>query len=275
MTQPVTPSRSVRPYRAYLFDLDGTIYLGEELLPGAGELLDQLRRRQLPVRFLSNNPTRDPAQYAAKLAGLGVECVAAEVINPVVTTVNWLLAEHRDAVVFAIAEAPLLAALQAAGIQLSDDPAAIDIVIASYDRGFDYRKLQIAFDALWFHRRAFLVQTNPDRYCPYPGGRGEPDCAAITAAITASTGVECRHSFGKPDPIMLTTALATLPGLSPPEVLMVGDRLHTDIAMAVAAGMDAALVLTGDTTAAQAAAEEAHRPAYVLDRIDQLLPAAD
>jgi HAD superfamily hydrolase (TIGR01450 family) len=275
MTPSVTPPRPAREYRAYLFDLDGTVYLGEELLPGARELLAELRSRELPVRFLSNNPTRDPQQYVTKLNGLGVAATPDTVINTVLTTVSWLLANHPDAVVFPIAEAPLIAALTAAGIAISDDPSRIDIVIASYDRGFDYHKLQIAFDALWFHRRAFLVQTNPDRYCPYPGGRGEPDCAAITAAITASTGVECRHSFGKPDPIMLTTALATLPGIPVGDVVMVGDRLHTDIAMAVAAGMDSALVLTGDTSEAQAAAETVHRPTYILDRLDQVLPAAE
>ncbi|PKQ31911.1 MAG: HAD family hydrolase [Actinobacteria bacterium HGW-Actinobacteria-2] len=267
-------SRPEQPYRGYLFDLDGTVYLGDELLPGARETLAELRRREIPVRFLSNNPTRDPQQYVAKLVGLGVAASVAEVINPVLTTVTWLKANHPEAVVFPIAEAPLRDAIRAAGLTISEDPAEIDIVIASYDRGFDYRKLQIAFDALWFHRRAFLVQTNPDRYCPFPGGRGEPDCAAITAAITASTGVECRHSFGKPDPIMLTTALATLPGLVAADVVMVGDRLHTDIAMGVAAGMDTALVLTGDTSAEQAAAATEYRPTYVLDRIDQLLPAA-
>jgi HAD superfamily hydrolase (TIGR01450 family) len=263
--------RPSRDYQAYLFDLDGTLYLGDQALPGARETLAELRRRELPVRFLSNNPTRDPGQYVTKLAALGIAATADEVINPVVTTVAWLRRHHPDAVVFPIAEEPLRAALRAADIAISDDPAVIDIVIASYDRGFDYAKLQIAFDALWFHRRAFLVQTNPDRYCPFPGGRGEPDCAAITAAITASTGVECRNSFGKPDPIMLTTALASLPGVAADDVLMVGDRLHTDIAMAVAAGLDSALVLTGDTSATQAAGEPVHRPTYVLDGIDQVL----
>ena len=70
-------------------------------------------------------------------------------------------------------------------------------MISSYDRGFDYRKLQIAFDAIWFHKRAFLIETNPDRFCPFPGGRGEPDAACITAAITAGTQVECEAVFGK------------------------------------------------------------------------------
>jgi ribonucleotide monophosphatase NagD (HAD superfamily) len=98
-----------------------------------------------------------------------------------VTTTRWLLAHHPDAVVYPIAEAPLRRAFESAGIRMSEDPAEIDIVVASYDRTFTYEKLQKAFDAIWFHRRARLIATNPDRYCPFPGGRGEPDCAAIVA----------------------------------------------------------------------------------------------
>ncbi len=260
-------------FDAYLFDLDGTIYLGDQLLPGAGRLIAALRRQERPIRFISNNPTRDPAQYAAKLTALGVPTAPDDIVNTVVTTVAWLKARHPDAVVFPIAEAPLIRALTEAGIRISDRAEEIDIVIASYDRGFDYRKLQIAFDAISFHRRAFLVQTNPDRFCPYPGGRGQPDAAAITAAIEAATGTTCRHSFGKPDPLMLTAAMATLPALEPQRVVMVGDRLHTDVAMAIGAGVRSAVVLTGEATAEQVAAlPDAAAPDFVLDRIDRLIP---
>ncbi|MEA5053562.1 MAG: HAD family hydrolase, partial [Propionicimonas sp.] len=174
-------TRPERLYSAYVFDMDGTIYLGDEVLPGVADTLRVLRELGAPVRFLSNNPTKDPEQYAAKLARLGLPTPVSDIANTVVSTVGWLRHHHPDAVVFPIAEEPLIRALRAAGVQLSEHPAEIDIVLASYDRTFDYRKLQIAFDALWFHRRAILVQTNPDRYCPFPGGRGEPDCAAITA----------------------------------------------------------------------------------------------
>ena len=259
-------------FDAYVFDLDGTIYLGDGLLPGVADVVAELRSRDLPIRFLSNNPTRDPEQYAAKLTALGLPTPVADITNTVVTTINWLRTHHRDAVLFPIAEAPLVSALERAGFRLSDDPAEIDVVIASYDRTFDYRKLQIAFDALWFHRRAILVQTNPDRYCPFPGGRGEPDCAAITAAIEACTGVTCSASFGKPSPIMIEAALAGL-GVPASRALMVGDRLATDIAMGRAAGMPTALVLTGDSTLADVAGlPEQERPDYVVEYLADLLP---
>ena len=260
-------------FDAYIFDMDGTIYLGEHLLPGAARMINELRRRDIPVRFLSNNPTKDPEQYAEKLAKLGLPTELEDIANTVVTTRAWLKAHHPDAVVFPIAEEPLKRALAKAGIRMSENPEEIDIVIASYDRGFDYRKLQIAFDAIWFHKRAFLIQTNPDRFCPFPGGRGEPDCASITAAIEACTGTTCRRSLGKPDPIMLQTVMATLPGATVERSVMVGDRLQTDIRMALDTDMVSAVVLTGEATAEDVAVLPPHlAPTLVLDRIDRLIP---
>jgi 4-nitrophenyl phosphatase len=261
-----------RLYGAYLFDLDGTVYLGDQLLPGARRLVEALRERGLPVRFLSNNPTRDPGQYAAKLGSMGLPTPVTEIVNTVVTMTRWLLDNAPDAVVYPISEPPLIRALEEAGIRTSSDPAEIDIVVASYDRSFTYEKLQVAFDAIWYHRRARLVATNPDRFCPFPGGRGEPDCAAITAAVEACTGARCEATVGKPDPAMLHAALAGLP-VAVGDCVMVGDRLSTDIRMALDTGMPAALVLTGETSAEDLQGiAPPDTPELVLDRVDRLLP---
>ncbi len=260
-------------YSAYVFDMDGTIYLGDHLLPGAARMIEELRRRNIPVRFLSNNPTKDPEMYAEKLDRLGIQTPVDDIANTIVTTTRWLKHHAPDAVLFVVGEEPLKRALVKSGFELSEDPERIDIVVASYDRTFDYRKLQIAFDAIWFHKRAILVQTNPDRFCPFPGGRGEPDCAAVTAAIEACTSVKCSASFGKPDPIMTRLALEGL-NLPPEDCVMVGDRLQTDIQMALDSNMVSALVLTGEATAEDVRAlDAAHTPTYVLDRIDRLIPA--
>src|SRR5215211_3067456 len=261
-----------RLYEGYVFDLDGTIYLGDELLPGAERLILKLRELGKRVIFLSNNPTKDPGMYAEKLGKLGLETPASEIVNTVVTMTRWLLRNHPEAAVFPISEQPLKNALSEAGIRMSEDPEEIDIVIASYDRGFDYSKLQIAFDAIWFYERAMLVTTNPDRYCPFPGGKGEPDAAAIVAAIEACTGTKCRVNVGKPDPIMLETVTGLI-WLDPKECVMSGDRLYTEIRMANDAGMPSALVLTGETTEKDLAREsEENLPNYVLERIDRLVP---
>jgi 4-nitrophenyl phosphatase len=261
-----------RLYAGYIFDLDGTIYLGSALLPGAKRLLGALRAMDRKVVFVSNNPTRDPEEYARKLSDLGLPTPREAIVNTVVTTARWLAENAPDAVVFPISEEPLKRALRDAGIRMSEDPAEIDIVIASYDRRFEYRKLQIAFDAIWLHRRARLFATNPDRFCPFPGGRGEPDAAAVTAAIEACTGATCELHFGKPGPVMLA-AIAELLELDPGECVLTGDRLTTDIYAARDASMASALVLTGDTQPEALPDIPADaRPDYVLDRVDRLIP---
>lgn len=261
-----------RFFDAYLFDLDGTIYLGSELLPGAKALIERLREAGSKLVFLSNNPTRDPDMYVRKLTGLGIAVERGEILNTVVTTVLWLKQNHPNAVVFPIAEQPLIDALTEGGIAISDDPTKIDIVIASYDRSFDYRKLQIAFDAIWQHKRAFLITTNPDRYCPFPGGKGEPDAAAIVGAIESSTGTKCVANMGKPDRTMIDTVLASL-GVEAENTIMVGDRLETDVRMAVNAGMSSALVLTGDSKLADLEnTRPEHWPTFVLEGIASLVP---
>ena len=263
-----------RLYDAYIFDLDGTIYLGDKLLPGAARLINELRVLGKPVRFISNNPTKNPEQYAEKLTRLGLPTPVEEITNTVVSMTQWLLDTYPDAVVFPISEQPLINALDHAGIRMSRNPAEIDIVIASYDRTFTYEKLQIAFDAIWFYKRARLVATNPDRYCPMPGGRGEPDAASIIAAIEACTNTKCEVVTGKPDPTILYAALEGL-DVERRNCVMVGDRVSTDIRMALKAQMDAVLVLTGETTVEGLASISAEdTPNFVLDRIDKLLPPA-
>lgn len=260
-----------RLYGGYLFDLDGTIYLGDELLPGAHQLVTRLRELGRRTLFLSNNPTKDPQMYAEKLTRLGIPTSPDDVVNPLVTLSAWLRREAPGSRVFVIGSPALQRAVVAAGCELCEDPSSIDVVVASYDTAFDYRKLQIAFDALWQHRRGRLVTTNPDAYCPMPGGRGEPDAAAVLAAIEACTGARCEANLGKPDPVMLRTALDVL-GLPADECVMVGDRLYTDVAMAVDAGVDSALVLTGESTRDMVASLPAdRRPSYVLDGVGGLL----
>jgi HAD superfamily hydrolase (TIGR01450 family) len=266
------PAMPDKVFGGYVFDLDGTIYLGDELLPGAERLVLKLRELGKRVVFLSNNPTKDPKMYAEKLGKLGLETPESEIVNTVVTMTEWLLQNHPDATVFPISEEPLKRSLEEAGIRMSEKAEEIDIVIASYDRGFEYSKLQIAFDAIWFYGRAMLVTTNPDRYCPFPGGRGEPDAAAIVGAIEACTGTKCQVNVGKPDPIMLETIMGLI-GLDAEECVMTGDRLYTEIRMAKDAGMPSAVVLTGETTAEELAKEsEENLPDYTLERIDQLVP---
>jgi len=255
-----------RIFPGYAFDLDGTIYLGDALLPEARRAVEALRAAGSCVIFLSNNPLQTRVDYATKLTRLGIPTAPDEVINSSWVLVRWLEREAPGARLFVVGEAPLLGELRAAGFRLTEEPGAVEFVVASFDRTFDYRKLQIAFDAI--RAGARFVATNGDRYCPTPTG-GLPDAAAVIGAIEGCTGKQVEVVVGKPSPI---TARAILDRLQLPasECIIVGDRLETDVRMGHEAGMATGLVLTGVTTTEMLARSKI-QPDYVLHRLDELL----
>lgn len=256
-----------RWFDAYIFDLDGTCYLGDDLLPTVGETIGRLRSMGKRTVFLSNNPSRPREDYADRLTRLGLPTPATDVINSSLVMADFLQRRMPGARLFVVGEASLRAELAAAGFELADAAAGVEAVIASFDRTFDYRKLQIAFDAIRAGARFFA--TNADRYCPVPGG-GQPDAAAMIAAIEASTGVAVEAVVGKPSAYM-AEAVLDLIGLPPERCIMIGDRLETDVQMALSAGMAGALVLTGATDVTMLE-KSAIRPDYVLGSLAELVP---
>ena len=260
--------RPDRWYDAYIFDLDGTCYLGDALLPTVAETITQLRARGKRTVFLSNNPTRPAEEYADKLTRLGLPTPPQDVVNSSLVMVDFLNRRMPGARLFVAGEASLCRELAAAGFALADDARDVAAVIASFDRTFDYRKLQIAFDAIRAGARFYA--TNADRFCPVPGGGGQPDAAAVIAAIEACTGVAVEVVVGKPSPHMAAAVLARM-GLPPERCLMVGDRLETDVLLGLDAGMAAALVLTGATDE-EAAASSSIRPTHILRALADLVP---
>lgn len=253
-------------FEGYIFDLDGTVYLGEELLPGAGEAIATLRARGKRMVFLSNNPSHTRDAYADKLTRLGLPTAAADIINSSVVMVDFLRRQMPGARLFVVGEAALCGELEAAGFRLTEEAGATDAVIASFDRTFTYAKLQIAFDAIRGGSRFFA--TNGDRYCPVPGG-GQPDAAAMIAAIEACTDTRVEAVVGKPSRYM-TDAILNLIGLPPQVCIMTGDRLETDVLMGINAGMGSALTLTGATTREMAERSEI-KPRYVIEGLGELI----
>jgi HAD superfamily hydrolase (TIGR01450 family) len=263
-----------RMYDGYIFDLDGTIYLGSALLPGAYRLIIKLRELGKRVVFLSNNPTRDVQMYVDKLTKLGLPTPSEEIVTTVFTTTQWLLQNAPDAVVFPISEEPLIRSFRENGIKMSENPEEIDIVVASYDRTLTWKKLQIGFEAMWYYRRAKLICTNADHFCPFPGGRGELDAGAVVAALEDATQMKLAINCGKPSRVMLDTIMNVI-GLKTSQCITTGDRLYTEIKMGIDSGMDTAVVFTGETSPEILAGWPAEgQPTYALDRIDRLIPHA-
>jgi NagD protein len=249
-------------FRGYIFDLDGTIYLGENAIPGAARKISELRERGCGVVFLSNKPLQPREVYAHKLTRLGIPALPEDVINSSLVLAQYLVREMAEATVFVIGEEPLLDEMAAAGLSLSDDPEEIDVVIASFDRTFDYHKLNIGYQAL--RRGARFFATNADRTCPIEGG-DIPDAAAVIGALEGCSGRKVELVAGKPSTMIVKMVLERL-GLKASECLMIGDRLETDILMGKTAGMSTALVLTG-VTRREDLAQSSVIPDYTLESV--------
>jgi NagD protein len=261
--------RPDRLYPGYILDLDGTIYLGVEPLPGAIEAVATLRGAGSRLVYLTNKPLERPAAYAAKLRAMGVPADDDEVVSSIDALMTYLRRHPPARAILTIAEPLIGELLVEAGHAVTSDPDAADLVVVSWDRTFDYAKLERAFRAV--RAGARIVATNPDPYCPTPDG-GLPDCAAMLAALEVSTGVTAEAVVGKPSPHMARVALERL-ALPASDVVMVGDRLLTDVGMAHANGMLGALVLTGATRLGDLPPAP-DGPDFVLTDVAQLIPAA-
>ncbi len=263
-------TRATRRYAGYVFDLDGTLYLDERPTPGAREALAWVRATGAAVAFLTNNPLRRGTAYADKLRSLGIDARDDEVVTSLDALVGYLGARPPDGQVLALTEPLVREVLMEAGLRLTEDPARAAMVVVSWDRGFDYAKLLAGFRAV--RGGARIVATNPDPFCPTADG-GLPDCAAMLAALEACTGATAEAVVGKPSAHMAAAILGHL-GVPAADVLMVGDRLLTDVGLARTAGMASGLALTGATTLADAEAAE-RPPDLALARLTDIVPEGD
>ena len=254
--------------KGVILDLDGTVYLGERIIPGAERAVARLRESGMAVLFLSNKTIEDPANYAAKLTRLGIPAGADAVLNSTVMTAAYLKAHSPGARVFILGEEPLRRAVLNAGMEEAERPSQTDVVLVSLDRGMTYDKIHFAYHAA--RHGARVLATNPDMICPMDG-ESLVDAGAWIAALEALLARPIDDVLGKPSARTAETACARL-GLETHEAAMVGDRLETDILMGRNAGMVTALVLTGVTDRKRVAASTIE-PDHVLDSLADL-PAA-
>ncbi|PSP19790.1 HAD family hydrolase [Halobacteriales archaeon QH_10_67_13] len=228
-------------FSAAIVDLDGTVYRGGELLPGAARGVAALREAGLDVLFFSNNPTKDGATYAADLAELGIEISPDRVYSAGAATTRYLGEHHADDALLVIGSEGLKAQLREAGLALTTDPEAAEALVVSWTDGFDYNDLQAALDT----GEVPFYGTDPDRVVPTADGR-MPGSGAIVDAVAATIGHEPDAIFGKPSAVARRLVLDRLEA-SPEECLVVGDRLDTDLLLGDRVGMTTVLVLSGVT----------------------------
>jgi HAD superfamily hydrolase (TIGR01450 family) len=242
----------LRGIRHVALDMDGTIYTGGTLFETTAPFLELLGQLGIGYTFLTNNPSKNSADYLAHLRRLGVVATPEQLYTSAQATIEFLherFPQHRR--LFVLGTPSMQAAFTAAGFELLPDhpDAEPDAVVVGFDLELTYARLCRA--AWWIQRGKPYFATNPDRVCPTDQPIVLVDCGAICAALESATGRAPTAVLGKPDPTMLRGILHHH-NLRPEELAMVGDRLYTDVAMAHRAGAFGVLVLTGETTGEQA-----------------------
>jgi NagD protein len=255
--------------RHVALDMDGTIYKGDTLFSVTDPFLSLMKELGIGYTFLTNNPSKSVTDYLEHLRAIGIEATEAQLYTSTQATIECLREKYPAVTrIFALGTPSMCEEFAGAGFELMpDDPAAEpDAVIVGFDRTLAYDRLCRA--AWWISKGKPFIATNPDRVCPTDQPTVLVDCGSICAALQAATGRKPNEVLGKPDPTMIRGILHHH-SLKPHQLAMVGDRLYTDIAMARNAGALGVLVLTGETTA-QEAAQASPPPDLVLPSLAEL-----
>jgi NagD protein len=243
----------------FLIDMDGVLYRGGELIPGADVFIRELRQRDIPFRLLTNNSQRTRRDVAAKVARLGIDVEEEHVFTSAMATARFLARQRPGGTAFVIGEGGLLTALHRNGYAVVDhDP---DYVVVGEGRTFNLELIETAVRML--ERGAKLIATNLDPNCPTEAGL-RPGCGAMVAVLESATGVKA-FSAGKPSPLMMRAARKEL-GLSSDETAIIGDTMETDILGGVQLGYHTVLVLSGGTRC-EDLARYAYRPEVVVESL--------
>ena len=254
---------SLEGVKAIFLDLDGTIYLGGELIPGALEFLSRCEKQGIQRYFLSNNSSRSVEQYVTKLHKMNIPCTTDDVLLSTHDLLSWLKQEGVTKT-WAIATEGMCQMMEDVGISTKDDDP--EYVVLGYDTEISYEK--ISTGSIHMHGGVPLVASHPDMVCPSPDG-GLPDVGAYLAMLKVATGKDPVHITGKPNPGMIMHKIEEL-GLDPLECAMVGDRLYTDMEMAIQVGCVSVLVLSGEATMSDLQ-ESGKEVSVVVDSVDSLL----
>lgn len=232
----------MKNYKAYLIDLDGTLYKGNEIIDGAAQFIEYLNQQQIPHLYVTNNSSKEPEDVASKLHTMGIDAKPNEVVTSALATAEYISEEAPGASVYMLGGSGLETALKTYDLEIKDDEF-VDYVVIGLDEAVTYEKLATA--TLGVRNGAKFISTNQDLSIPKERGF-LPGNGAITSVVSVSTGVQPTF-IGKPQPIIMNKALETL-DIDPSEVAMVGDLYDTDILSGINVNIDTIHVQTGVTT---------------------------
>ena len=256
---------NIQDVRCFLLDMDGTFYLGENLIPGSLDFIRRVEETGRDFLFLTNNSSHNADFYVQRLKRMGLNVGREKVLTSGEATAAVLQEKYPGKRAFVLGNEFLLAEMREAGVKV--DQADPELVVVGYDTTLDYKKMAAVCDFV----RAGLpyIATHPDFNCPTETGFA-PDIGAIMAFIEASTGRRADLVVGKPHTGIVQAALRRT-GLQVGQMAMVGDRLYTDIETGLKSGMLSILVMSGETTPEMLAAYP-HKPDLVFDRLAEMIP---
>ena len=252
----------MKDIKCFVLDMDGTIYLGDELFSYTKDFLKKAEALGLDIWFYTNNSSKNPEFYIEKLKKMGIDWPLEKMLISNQVIIKYLLDNHKDSKVYLSGTSYLQEDFEKAGINLSDKDC--DVVVMGFDTTLTYEKLVIASDFVRYGAKFYGV--NMDYNCPTETGF-IPDCGSICKLIEASTGVAAEF-FGKPSSHTANYILDRT-GYSKDQIAIVGDRLYTDIALGVNNGIKSFLVMSGEAKEEDLKTSE-FKPDYIFKNLEEL-----
>ena len=236
----------IKDTKLFIFDMDGTIYLGDNLIEGVLDFIAKLKKENKQYIFLTNNSSKNSKDYKEKLNKLGIQATTDDIVNAGEVTADYLkgIKANGEDNVYVVGTPSLEKVFEDYGFNLiKDRDKNVDFLLIGFDTTLTYKKL---WDAHYLINQGVkYYATNPDKVCPLEGGRSMPDCGSIINLLKTSTGQE-PVVVGKPSKLMVNY-ISNKYSIDKDKISMVGDRLYTDIKMANQSGINSILVLSGET----------------------------
>lgn len=263
----MTLQETVQKTKLYLFDMDGTLYLGSRLYDFTVELLREIRRTGGKYLFMTNNSSKSVEDYVKKLAGFGIEATREDFMTSSQATAFYLKQNHPGKTLYVCGTRSLIKELEGEGFTVTTDLDKVECIVMGFDTELTFQKLHDVSYLLLTRPELPYIATNPDLVCPTEFG-SVPDCGSVCIGIKNATGKE-PVVIGKPSPLMPQLAMEKL-GYGKDETAVVGDRIYTDIRSGINAGVTGILVLSGESTL-QTLAESDVKPHLVLESAAEIL----
>ena len=253
----------------YLFDMDGTLYLGDRLYDFTLELLDTIKKTGRRYLFMTNNSSKSVEDYVKKLGKLGISATREDFITSSQATAHYLKQNHPHCKLYVCGTQSLKKEFEWEGFTVTENLDEVDCIVMGFDTELTFKKLEDVSRLLLTRKEIPYIATNPDYVCPTEFG-SVPDCGSVCDMIFNATGKR-PVVIGKPSPLMPELAMAQY-GYSKEETAVVGDRIYTDVKSGLNAGITGILVLSGETTP-EILAQSEDKPHLVLQDVSEIVTA--